>query len=129
MRNKPFMEFVAKHGVDLPKAPAFRVVASEEVDHIVDRLTMKPSKRFPHFQYNKRDGGYNDWRTAHEEKIRRLRETLHMFGGGKETQPEEIEEEPKVTKTKKEKKRKKTYKEHVDDEIDTKKNGHLPGIN
>ncbi|WAR30671.1 hypothetical protein MAR_033213 [Mya arenaria] len=80
MRNRPFMEYVAKHDIELPRAPAFRGVDPAEVDHIVKRLTMKPSKRFPHFQFNKRDPGYNDWRSAHDEKIRRLRETVHMFG-------------------------------------------------
>ncbi|KAL4218923.1 hypothetical protein ACF0H5_021510 [Mactra antiquata] len=80
LNNRRFMEYVPKHEIELPRAPAFRNIPKGEVDGIVKRLTMAPSDRF-NFKY-KDQNAYNDWRSAREDKIQHLKETLKKFGGG-----------------------------------------------
>jgi hypothetical protein len=106
-RNRPFMEYDSKNDIELPKAKAFRNIPKPEVDEIVKRLTMPPKERFK-FQYTDHLG-YNDWRTARDEKIYHLRETLSKFGGNKShVMPPAVKEEEKTNK--KEKKHKKNKK-------------------
>jgi len=52
------MEYVPQHDISLPRAPAFRDFNPRAIDGIVERLTMKPKDRFPHFKFNKRDRGW-----------------------------------------------------------------------
>lgn len=106
MKNRPFMEYDAKHDIELPKAAAFRNIQSTEVSNIVKRLTMPAKDRF-HFQHTDHVA-YNDWRTARAEKIQRLRETLHKFGGGSESR---VHNETLKKKKKKQKKDKENNEE------------------
>ncbi|XP_045209882.1 uncharacterized protein LOC123561510 [Mercenaria mercenaria] len=105
LRNRPFMEYDSKNDIELPKAAAFRNIPKPEVDEIVKRLTMPPKERF-HFQYTDHLG-YNDWRTAREEKIHHLRETISMFGGSRD----HLIRRESHKKSKKEKRHKKNVKQ------------------
>lgn len=80
LNNRRFMEYLPDHDIELPRAPAFRGVKKGEISEIVKRLTMSSRDRF-HFQHPTCHVDYNDWRTAHEEKIQRMRDTLNKFGG------------------------------------------------
>lgn len=99
-RNRPFMEYDAQHEIEIPKAPSFRNVPRKDVDEIVKRLTMPPKERF-HFKYTDHLR-YNDWQSAHFEKIQQLRETISKFGGSKEhvvkTEDKKITHKVKRTK-------------------------------
>lgn len=105
-KNRPFMEYDPKHDIELPKAKAFRNIPRPEVDEIVNRLTMPPKERFK-FQYTDHLD-YNDWRTAREEKIQQLRETISKFGGHKDHVAPAMKEHQKISK--KEKRHKKNKK-------------------
>lgn len=114
------MEYDSKHDMELPRAPAFQCRRSGEVENIVSRLLMAPKDRFD-FVHTSKKTMYNDWKTAHEEKIRRLRETVHMFGGNQSHRksknvPEMTEENPerKAKSRKKKKRNKKDNIEHLD---------------
>lgn len=106
------MEYDPRHDIEIPRAPAFHSKKSREVQKIVDRLMMRPKDRF-NFIYPENKSAYNDWKTAREEKLRRLKETVHMFGGSllssrKHEQPEEqINSKGKETGRKKKKRQKK----------------------
>lgn len=126
-RERRFMEYDSKHDIQLPRAPAFQCKKSTEVKQIVNRLMMAPKERF-NFVHTPNKSIYNDWKTAHEEKIQRLRETVHMFGGPNRHQRKNkiAEEEDKHRVTEKGHRKKKKPK--MDNTPDIGKVNTLPEI-
>ena len=75
--------------------------------------------------------GYNDWRTAHQVKIQRLRETMQMFGDGNRHAHEHAQEEQDVVDEihpEQHGKKKKTRKKHKSIEEDADHLEKLPDL-
>ena len=114
------MEYNSNHDIEIPRAPAFTCKRPSEVKQIVSRLMMKPKERF-NFVHTPSKNVYNDWKSAHEDKVQRLRNTVHMFGGanrhyGKSKEDgEHAEENSPQSKSNGRKKRKRSKLETLSD--------------
>lgn len=97
--NRPFVEYIPKWGIELPRAPAFRTFDSRHITRVVKRLThpktynhskwcdSKTMSRKPH-----------DWLKEEEERREKLKNLLKQFGSQKTTQYQHPEKEEKPKK-------------------------------
>ena len=100
--NQPFVEYIPKWDVELPRAPAFRTYDSKHITRVVKRLT-KP-KKYNHSKWcdsKTMSRKPHDWEKEEEERREKLKNLLKQFGSQQKTTKQYFEKEGKQKKHKK----------------------------
>lgn len=88
--NRPFVEYIPKWDIELPRAPAFRTFDSKHTTRVVKRLTHP--KKYNHSKWcDSRSREPHDWQKEEEERREKLKSILKQFGSHQKTPRQHVQ--------------------------------------